>query len=308
MEFRQLEAFAAVAEQKSFSKAADYLFISQSTVSSHIKNLENELGRKLFQRTTKTLRLTPEGETFLQYALRIIDTKEAAVSAVKGSGETLLHIGASTIPSGYLLPRVLSGFRRSHPSVYFDIRQGDSQEIEERILDGTIDLGLIGEAHPSSQCVSIPFCADRLVLVTPATDSYLELKKTAPDSRRLLEEPIIVREAGSGTKKAADRYLEEQGIHRQQLNVVAQINDLESIKQMIVAGIGVSILSHFSVSDLEARGQVIVYPIETAIKRQFYISYRKARRLSPALRAFTDYAQKLYADKTRLPASVALDR
>ncbi len=294
MEFRQLEAFAAVADLKSFSKAADHLFISQSTVSSHIKNLENELGKKLIQRTTKSIHLTLEGQTFLQYARRILETKAAAIHALNNTGETVLHIGASTIPSGYLLPHILNRFHKTYPSAYFRIQQGDSREIEEKILDGTIQLGLIGEAHPSSKCVSLPFCTDQLVLATPATDHYLKLKKQSPDIYRLLMEPVIIREQGSGTKKAADRYLDELNIHRQQLNVVAQINDLESIKQMITAGMGVSILSRFSIADLESRGQLIVYPIESAITRQFYISYMKSHSLPPALQEFIAFTLRFY--------------
>ena len=136
--------------------------------------------------------------------------------------------------------------------------------------------------------------ADVGALATPATDYYLKLKKQSPDIYRLLMEPVIIREQGSGTKKAADRYLDELNIHRQQLNVVAQINDLESIKQMITAGMGVSILSRFSIADLESRGQLIVYPIESAIKRQFYISYMKSHSLPPALQEFIAFTLRFY--------------
>ena len=99
MEFRQLEAFVATAELKSFSKAAKYLYLSQSTVSSHINNLENKLGKQLLFRTTKTITLTPEGETFLIYARKIVETKNLAMLSLQQSSKSILHIGASSIPS-----------------------------------------------------------------------------------------------------------------------------------------------------------------------------------------------------------------
>ena len=100
MEFRQLEAFVATAELKSFSQAAKYLYLSQSTISSHVQNLEDDLGRKLLLRTTKSITLTPEGETFLSYARKIVETKDQAVLSLQQSSKSMLHIGASSIPSG----------------------------------------------------------------------------------------------------------------------------------------------------------------------------------------------------------------
>lgn len=289
MEFRQLEAFTIVAEQKSFSKAADYLYLSQSTVSSHIKNLEKELQKTLIVRTTKSLQLTPEGEVFLRYAKRIMETKDAAVDAVSNASQSTLHLGASTIPSGYLLPEILNKFHKLHPHTCFNIKQGDSMEIHDRILDGTIELGLIGEKSPSSKCISVPFCTDELILAVPADKYYTNLIKHNADISALLKEPVIMREQGSGTQKAADRILSEMKINRQQLNIVAQVNDLELIKQMIADGIGVSILSRFSVAGLEEQGRIITRPLQSTVERNFYITYLKSRNLTPTLKEFIDF-------------------
>lgn len=180
MEFRQLEAFATVAALKSFSLAADALYLSQSTVSTHIKNLEKELQKTLFIRTTKSLQLTPDGIIFLKYTKRIIETRDAAIETLNAPVEQVIHLGASTIPSTYLLPRILSSFRQNHPSVVFHITQSDSSETLSKILDGSIELGVIGEDVSSSMCTCIPFCSDELVLVTPATPYYQDLKKRTP--------------------------------------------------------------------------------------------------------------------------------
>lgn len=290
MEFRQLEVFAAVAEQKSFSKAAQTLYLTQSTASSHVKNLEKELGKQLIFRTTKHLQLTEEGQRLLPYVKRILETRDAALEELDGASEQLLHLGASTIPSGYLLPKLLGGFRRRHPNIYFSIKQGDSHEIQQRILDGALEVGFVGSKAPATYCVNLPFCTDELVLVTPSTSHYLALRQQGCSYQTLLREPIILRERGSGTQKAADRFLESIQVSRSQLNPVAEINDLESIKQMIVGGMGVSICSRFAVEDLEAQGQAIVYPLPSDIHRSFYITYLKSRTLKPMLKELIEYA------------------
>ena len=157
MEFRHLEIFLAVAETKSFSKAAKHLFLSQSTVSSHIKNLESELQKPLFIRSTKSVELSPDGCTFLRYANSILEMREAALEALNAPSETILRIGASTIPSGYLLPRLLRGFHDSHPHTFFDIQQGDSGKILEKILDGSLELGFIGKKKTHQSASSCHF-------------------------------------------------------------------------------------------------------------------------------------------------------
>lgn len=289
MEFRQLEVFACVAEYKSFSKAAQALYLAQSTVSTHIKNLERELQKELFSRTTKKLRLTDDGRRFLTYVQRILETRDAALEELNSAEEQLLRLGASTIPSGYLLPRLLSSFHMLHPEVYYQIRQGNSEEILERVLDGTIDIGFIGNGQVPSQCVSTPFCKDEMILATPVSDHYLRLHRQGCTLERLLQEPIILREQGSGTQKEADRFLEDMHIDRSKLNVVAEINDLESIKRVIVAGMGVTISSRYVFSDLEAQGQALLYPLPSSVHRSFYIVYLKSRQLRSSHHALVRY-------------------
>lgn len=298
MEFRQLEAFTTVAALKSFSLAADALYLSQSTVSTHIKNLEKELQKELIIRTTKSLQLTADGIIFLKYAKRIIETRDAAIETLNGSTDRSIHLGASTIPSNYLLPQFLGSFRRMHPSIVFRITQSDSSEILSKILDGSIELGLIGEDASSAQCTCIPFCSDELVAVTPSTPYYQDLRKKKPDFATLLAEPVILREQGSGTQKAADQALETLNIRKENLNVVAKTNNPESIKQMIVNGMGVSLLSGLACRDLQRQGQVICYPLPARFSRKFYISYLKSRTLSSALQEFIQYVLHFYTGKS----------
>ena len=227
MEFRQLEAFAAIAKYKSFSKAANALYLTQPTISAHLGSLERELQKKLVSRTTKTIQLTQDGEKFLKYVNRILELKEAAVQELAGEEKEIISLGASTIPSGYLLPGLLSEFRRQHPGVFFQIRQGDSCEIEEKVTDGTVELGLVGSSCDLPECICTKFCSDSMVIAMPCTSYYMNLKRQAEktgDIRMFFSEPFIMREIGSGTRKAAGEFLEKMGIREENLNVAARIN------------------------------------------------------------------------------------
>lgn len=294
MEFRQLELFIAVANEKNFSKAAEDVFLSQSTVSTHIRNLEKELGKTLLERSTKSVRLTEDGEIFLKYARRIMDMKEAALQALSGTAESILHIGASTIPSGYLLPPVMGAYHENHAGIYFDISQGDSQSILQKVQDGTVEFGIVGQKENASKCTFLPFCSDQLMLITPSNDHYLELKKKNPEIAELLKEPIILRENGSGTQKAADRFLEGIHVGPEKLRVIARNNDLESIKRMVADGVGISIISEYAVQDLIQRGQILAYPLQSRFRRKFYLTYLKERSLKPAAKEFIQYIRHYY--------------
>ena len=293
MEFHQLEIFLAVADTKRFSKAAKRLFLSQSTISSHIKNLEAELQKTLFIRSTKSVRLSPDGYIFLRYAEAMLKTREAALEALNTPSGIILRIGASTIPSSYLLPDLLQGFRETHPYTFFDIQQGDSSEILEKIMDGSLEVGFIGKKEDTSKCVFLPFCKDHLVLAAPASPYYLSLFRRNPPITELLKEPIILREQGSGTRKAADLYLDSIGISTDSLHVIARTNDLEAVKQMIRNGMGISILSHYAVKDLQERGQILVHPLSSEIQRSFYIVYRSDNTLKTAFQDFIKYIRHL---------------
>jgi len=308
MEFRQLEVFVAVAEYKSFSKAAESLYLTQSTTSSHIRNLEKELQKQLISRTNKYLQLTPDGKKFLHYAQRILETRDAALAELNEPGDQLLRLGASTIPSGYLLPAILKGFRKLHPGAHFIIRQGDSSEILEQILDGSIELGFVGSPDKTGKCSCIPFCEDELVIAMPATEHYLSLQKKGFRLETLLKEPIILREPGSGTQKSSDQFLSSAHISRKMLNTIAEVNDLEMIRHFLLNGSGITICSRFSVDDLEKSGQVILYHPDSDIHRNFYLVWLKSRTLRPPLTALIQYTQetaaftlRTFSDKDQLP-------
>ena len=238
MEFKQLEAFVAVVDYGSFSEAARRLYLTQPTISAHIRSLEDELHMKLIIRTTKKTTVTAKGYQLYDSAVRMLDIRNNLLENFTGAHKHMIDLAASTIPSSYLLPELLAAFGKAHPDVYFHSVQSDSAESISRVLDGTVDLALVGQNTRDESCVFLPFCYDELVLATPVTDRYLSLYSHLPDEpvsfRDFAKDPIIIREKGSGTKKEMDLFLEKNGIIPGNLNVVARMNDLESIKKSIV--------------------------------------------------------------------------
>ena len=297
MEFKQLEAFVAVVDYGSFSEAARKLYLTQPTISAHIRSLEEELHARLIIRTTKKLTITTKGYQLYDSAFRILDIRNNLLENFTGSRKQIIDLAASTIPSSYLLPELLAGFGRMYPDVYFHPWQTDSSGAINRVLDGTVDLALTGQNTGDDSCVFIPFCQDNMVIATPVNNHYLNLKQKEQPVvfQDFIKDPVIIREKGSGTKKEMDIFLENAGIEPSSLNVVARMNDLESIKKSIVNGLGFSILSARSVVDLQKTKQILLFPLEeSAHKRSFYIVYSKNRILKSHVRQFIHYVKEYY--------------
>ena len=297
MEFKQLEAFVAVVDYGSFSEAARKLYLTQPTISAHIRSLEEELHARLIIRTTKKLTITTKGYQLYDSAFRILDIHNNLLENFTGSRKQIIDLAASTIPSSYLLPELLAGFGRMYPDVYFHSWQTDSSGAINRVLDGTVDLALTGQNTGDDSCVFIPFCQDNMVIATPVNDHYLNLKQKEQPVvfQDFIKDPVIIREKGSGTKKEMDIFLENAGIEPSSLNVVARMNDLESIKKSIVNGLGFSILYARSVVDLQKTKQILLFPLEeSAHKRSFYIVYSKNRILKSHVRQFIHYVKEYY--------------
>lgn len=295
MEFKQLEAFVAVVDYGSFSEAARKLYLTQPTISTHIRSLEEELHTRLIIRTTKKLTITPKGYQLYDSAVRMLDIRNNLFENFTGSKKQIIDLAASTIPSSYLLPELMAGFGRMYPDVYFHSWQTDSAGAISRVLDGSVDLALTGQNTGDDSCIFIPFCQDDMVIATPVNGHYLQLKERPVTFYDFLKDPIIIRERGSGTKKEMDIFLENAGIEPSSLNVVARMNDLESIKKSIVNGLGISILSARSAVDLKKTKQILLFPLEgTAHKRSFYIVCSKNRILKAHVRQFIQYVKNYY--------------
>ena len=295
MEFKQLEAFVAVVDYGSFSEAARKLYLTQPTISAHVRSLEEELHTKLILRTTKKTTITTRGYQLYDSAVRMLEIRNNLLENFTGVQKHMIDLAASTIPSSYLLPEILAAFGKTHPDIYFHSIQADSAESINRVLDGTVDLALVGQNTRDETCVFLPFCQDKLVIATPITNHYLSLQNKTVTFEDFIKDPIIIREKGSGTKKEMDLFLERIGITPSDLNVIARMNDLEGIKKSIVNGLGISILSARSAIDLQKTKQILLFPLEeSAHKRTFYIVYSKNRILKPHVRQFIQFIQNFY--------------
>ena len=295
MEFKQLEAFVAVVDYGSFSEAARKLYLTQPTISAHVRSLEEELHTRLILRTTKKTTITTRGYQLYDSAVRMLEIRNNLLENFTGVQKHMIDLAASTIPSSYLLPEILAAFGKTHPDIYFHSIQADSAESINRVLDGTADLALVGQNTRDETCVFLPFCQDELVIATPITSHYLGLQNKSVTFEDFIKDPIIIREKGSGTKKEMDLFLERIGITPSDLNVIARMNDLEGIKKSIVNGLGISILSARSAIDLQKTKQILLFPLEeSAHKRTFYIVYSKNRILKPHVRQFIQFVQNFY--------------
>lgn len=295
MDFRQLEAFCAVVEWGSFSEAARHLYITQPTVSSHIHALERELNTRLLERTTKSVAVTPEGRQFYEYAKSLLRLREKTLREFNKTTQSVIQFGASSIPSAYILPELLSAYRQKHQNLVFDVVQSDSQGILDRILGGSLDMGIIGASVTNEYCHCKPIYRDEMVLATPATPHYQNLREKNCPLEQLLASPYLMREDGSGTKKEADQFLETLGLSSATLNIAARMNDLESIKQSIIYGLGVSILSKKVTRDLERDNRVLIFPLtQGGIYRNYYLIYRKNKIQNRQLWDFIQFVEHYY--------------
>lgn len=232
MEFKQLEAFVAVVDYGSFSEAARKLYLTQPTISAHVRSLEEELHTKLIIRTTKKTTITTKGYQLYDSAVRMLEIRNNLLENFTGVQKHMIDLAASTIPSSYLLPEILAAYGKTHPDTYFHSIQTDSAESINRVLDGTVDLALVGQNTSDESCVFLPFCQDELVIATPVTQHYLEMQNHAITFQDFMKDPIIIREKGSGTKKEMDIFLEKLGITSSDLNVIARMNDLEKYQKI----------------------------------------------------------------------------
>ena len=296
MDMKQLQSFTAVVRYRSFTKAAERLYLSQPTISTHIRNLEEELGTCLIIRTKRSVDVTPRGQELYECACNILSLRDNLIRRWSSNESSIIQLGASTIPSAYLLPDILLAYGKEHPEAYFTIHQSDSRGVVEGILNGSFDLGMIGMKYDHEDLTCIPFYQDRMVLITPVNPHFLSLKEQDAPLQRLLQEPIILREQGSGSKKSAEYFLDSMGIAEEQLKVTARINDQESIKNLVAGGLGVSIISKRAALNFVQEKRVLLFDLpEHVSQRYLYFVMKRNYVLSEHIRAFISHVKKYYA-------------
>ncbi len=309
MDFHQLKIFVEVARQKNFSRAAEKIFLTQPTVSTHIKTLETEIGAPLLDRSQRDLQLTSAGKVLFQYAQQLLSIKEKALFAIKQDYQIIkghLEIAASSVPGTYILPKLMQGFLENHPEVTFAVMLRDTRQVYESIKDYTYDLGFVGEPSPFCELKQIKLSKDELILIAaPGTilpGEKPQQKKSSPPlfeidlkstevSHVLLETPFLIREPGSATRVVFENALKK--FYRKKevaLNVIAHLESQEAIKEFVKTGLGVTVISHKAVKEELTTGLMKGYRLpDLRLKRNFYLIYRKNRIFSPLSQVFLDY-------------------
>lgn len=290
MDIHHLKVFASVYKHKSFSKAAEELYLTQPTVSDHIRSLEQELNCKLFDRLPRKIIPTREAVVLIGRAQEIIERVEGFKDVLVEFRKDLsghLVIGASTIPGTYILPGLTALFRQKNPSVLFEIAVSDSRAIIDKVAGDELLIGIVGAKLEARQVDYKPFLDDELIAV--ASPEVFEAKKNM-GIREIAKSPIVMREQGSGTRREFEKILEKEGIDFQHLNIVGIFGSTDAIKQAVKEGMGISIISRRSVKDELKCGMLREIKIKDAgMKRQFYIITHRKRTLPHLYKIFVDY-------------------
>lgn len=299
MNLNQLEAFVQVAEGGSFSKAAKELFLTQPTISSHISSLERELNARLFVRNTKEVSLSEDGIKLYKYAKQMLDLqREIEVTfGMDEEGEShAVTIAASTIPAQYLLPEVLTRFSERYPQEQIRIQETDSSKVVMQIVDRRVDIGFTGTVLEKKHCKYIPFYKDELVIITPNTPKYQELAQgNKEDISWIKKEHVIMREEGSGTRKEAELQLKGAGVKFAGLDIIASIENQETIKKSVRQGMGISILSKLATADEVANGEILAFPIPNSDEgRDINLVYNKNYQMTRSAERFIKVVKEVY--------------
>jgi DNA-binding transcriptional LysR family regulator len=287
--FRQLEAFVAVVEQKNFTRAAKVLRVSQPAVSFQIRSLEEHLGAQLVERLGRQVRLTPAGEVAYAEAKNILAAQERmhdALTALTSLQAGKVVVGASTIPGEYVLPRLAGEFKTLYPGVQITLRIGESSKVAEWLLDRIVDLGVVGVIVENAQLRFTRIFSDELVVVLPAGHPLAAQEEIGLE--QILAEPFVLRGAGSGTRQVFEHALQEAGLSPKRLKAVMELDTTRAVLSAVEAGVGVSVVSKWAVAEL-GRSLVARSVAGGHLVRQLFLAENITRYMAPAARRLAEY-------------------
>lgn len=298
MKLKQLEVFVAVADHKSFSRAAEALYLTQPTVSVYISSLEKELNAKLFVRNTKEIDVTEQGMKLYQYAREMLILQNRITelfASDSGRAAPRLVVAASTVPSRYLLPDILAEYKERYPSGQLELRESDSARVIGDVANHVVDVGFTGTIIENKSCRYLPFYEDELVVIMPNTDRYRAILEQEKGLEWICREPLLMREEGSGTRKEAEKQLKLSGIDVGKLSVAASVESTETIKRSVKNGIGITIISSLAVREEIAAGSILSFPMgKNRSTRKLYLVYNNSYALSRQAENLVKVVRELY--------------
>jgi DNA-binding transcriptional LysR family regulator len=282
-----------VVDLKSFTKAAEAHYLSQPTVSEHIRILEETFNGKLLERHGRTVRPTAVGRVLYDYARRIIQLKDETFQAIetfKGEVSGQLVIGSGNIPGTYLLPDIIASFKARYPSVKLTLKISDSTDILNKLLDNQLEMAVLGADFSDNRLELTQVFTDEFVLVVPPDHKWA--KKKNIHLQDILEESFILRERGAGSRLTLEKKLESLGLNIKTLNIVAELGSVEAIKQGIRAGIGISIMSSMICRDDACQKKLACIPFAgNGCTRPISLAKKKHHVFSPVAEEFYAHLQ-----------------
>ncbi len=289
---RRIQVFHTVAKQLSFTKAAELLFMTQPAVTFQVKQLEEHFNTRLFERTHGKITLTHAGEVALEYAEKILDLSsemETRLGELTGEISGKLMIGASTTIAEYLLPRILGEFKAKYPQVKAHLTVANSETIENKVADHTLDLGLI-EAQSHHPILNTDLCCnDELVVICSPNHEFANFASLT--ALQLAEQPYVSRELGSGTREVIDDYFRNAGVNPDDLNIAMEMGSREAIKGAVEAGLGIAIVSISTVVKELKLGDLVAIPLEPKMTRALSLVYANEKFRSKLMQAFLDFVK-----------------
>jgi len=301
MDFDQLTTFLEVVKLGNFSRAGQKVFRSQSAVSAQIRQLEEEYGERLLDRSGKVVRLTPAGEVLFEYANRLLTLRAESVRAVADQGNTprgTLAIGANEATCLYVLPDVFAQYSREYPAVQITVYRNFSRKIQERVEDGSIDVGIATLPLKSPSLTIEPIFRDRLMLMVSSRSPLA--KHDTVSIEEMAQYPLIFPKTGY-TRQLLDKLFRPYG---SRVRVIMELPSVGMIKSFVVAGLGVSLISASFARDEVKAGEARLIPIaDVDLWRELGLLYRSDRSLPRAATAFIDMIRKRAGQEPRTRAA-----
>jgi len=298
MDLRRLEIFAKVAELGSFSRAAEALFLTQPTISEHVRALEDELGVQLLDRLGRGATPTRAGQLLLGYVRRMLTLSREAHQALERfqgrmSGE--LVVGGSTIPGEYVLPALVGQFKAKYPDISISLLIGSTRQVSDWLDEGRVEVGVVGARPAARTLAARELMADELVVVVAATHPWA--RRGTITLADLQTAPMVVRERGSGSRAAVEHALQEAGIAPATLRVVGEMGSTQAVKQAVRAGVGIALISRRAVEDECRAGLLACVTVkDLRVARAFYLATHRDRTRSPLAQAFVEFIESQAAE------------
>ncbi|MFB4165984.1 selenium metabolism-associated LysR family transcriptional regulator [Alteribacillus sp. JSM 102045] len=297
MNLRKLENFILIVEKRNFSEVAAHLHCSQPAVSRQIKSLEEDLNISLIDRYSSGIIPTPAGEFLYRQAKEILKQWKRIEVDIQNYHDTLsgrLVIGTSTIPGTYLMPRWIRIFRSQFPNVAVSLEVSDSEKVLEKLEREKIDMAIVGVEPSSPAFYSTAVASDKLVVIAPVDHPLCH--SPTESWERLKEFDFVLREEGSGTRKAMEEYLQQHGASLASLRSVLQVGNTEALIAAVEEGVGISCVSHLAAIPAEKSGRIKIIDTLDSVQRTFYLSVLEQRKEKAVIKEFISKRDHLSSD------------